>query len=193
MYTHAYQSYVWNVLASERLQHYSSTDVVLGDLVLPHEALEDVVNDDDTIKVEDVSGESNKKRKLASKTRVDVIVITEANRSMYTIYDVVLPLPGYDITLPQNALQERYRTLLATDGIDFSSLSRATNSEYHLPGSYRPLLRKPLHVSHQIKQYDDATLNLVESDVDHLCGTNAQVSIPNGKYRALCLEFQLST
>jgi tRNA pseudouridine13 synthase len=118
-------------------------------------------------------------------------VITEANIHKYSIFDVVLPLPGYDIKLPENALTERFEEICKADGVDFFALSRATNSEYHLPGSYRHLLRKPIDVVHEIKRYDDPTVELIETDVDRLVNKTSQPSIPGAKHRALCLEFQL--
>ncbi|KAJ0407619.1 hypothetical protein P43SY_010160 [Pythium insidiosum] len=199
MYTHSFQSYVWNMVASDRLDRYSTTEPVVGDLVLPVDASEDVpLVEDATPELDDVAKEdepipedSSKKRKTLPKERPDVIVVTEENRSAFTIYDVVLPLPGYDIKLPENDLKDRYEEILQRDGVDFSALSRATNSEYHLPGSYRHLIRRPIDVVHEIKRYNDPTIPLVETDIDALQCRKAAASVPDGQYRALCLEFQL--
>lgn len=111
--------------------------------------------------------------------------------SQYSIYDVVLPLPGYSIMYPENALKQRYEEIMKADGVDFQALERATNSEYHLPGSYRHVLRKPVDVKHELKRFNDPTVPLLETDVDRLAGRAAQASIPDAKSRALCLEFQL--
>lgn len=43
MYIHAYQSYVWNAIVSERLRMYGSDRPVVGDLVFE--------NDDDIAKI----------------------------------------------------------------------------------------------------------------------------------------------
>jgi len=39
MYVHAYQSYIWNLVASQRIK-LSSTDVLVGDLVYVHNTAE---------------------------------------------------------------------------------------------------------------------------------------------------------
>ncbi|KUF99757.1 Multicopper oxidase mco [Phytophthora nicotianae] len=127
----------------------------------------------------------------ASRSEANVTVVTGENVSQYSIYDVVLPLPGYSVKYPENALKQRYEEIMKADGVDFQALERATNSEYHLPGSYRHVLRKPINVEHELKRYNDPTVPLLETDVDRLEGRSAQPSIPDGKCRALCLEFQL--
>lgn len=197
MYTHSYQSYVWNVIASERLDQFSSEHPVLGDLVIPQGAVaEEVVDAEGVVADVDIEAHTNeaapaKKRKLSPPVKPEVILITAGNVDKYSIYDVVLPLPGYDITYPENPLKERYDEIMKNDGVDFFSLNRATNSEYHLPGSYRHVLKKPIDVVHEIKRYNDPTVELLETDVDHLTGKNPQASIENAKSRALCLAFQL--
>lgn len=35
----------------------------------------------------------------------------------YTITDVVLPMPGYDITYPDNAVKDLYKTILEEFGL----------------------------------------------------------------------------
>ncbi len=69
MYVHAYQSYVWNVIASERVRAYGLKTMV-GDLVYDKQK--------------------------------NVVVLNDANIISYTIEDVILPLPGYSITYPNN-------------------------------------------------------------------------------------------
>ncbi|OWZ15970.1 TRNA pseudouridine synthase [Phytophthora megakarya] len=198
MYTHSYQSYVWNTVASERLTQFSRDVPVVGDLVIPHDKLTEEHVDDSgdggEDGKEDESGPPIKKPRTsaeASRHETNIIVVTTDNMSQYSIYDVVLPLPGYSIKYPENALKQRYEEIMKTDGVDFLALERATNSEYHLPGSYRHVLRKPVKVEHELKRFHDHTVPLLETDVDRLAGRFAQASIPYGKARALCLEFQL--
>ncbi|TMW60275.1 hypothetical protein Poli38472_000317 [Pythium oligandrum] len=200
MYTHSYQSYVWNTVVSERLTLLSTDKPVVGDLVIPQGVLD--VDGDAAVDAEDAAAvvedeeetsQPTKKRKMtvAAKSAAAIVVVTADNMDQYSIYDVVLPLPGYDIKYPENALRARYEEILAADGVDFSTLSRAANSEYHLPGSYRHILKKPIDVAHEIKRYEDPTLPLVSTDVDALVGNSTPVSVPEGSHRALCLEFQL--
>ena len=40
MYTHAYQSYVWNTVVSERIRRFGSTSPMVGDLVFAGDASE---------------------------------------------------------------------------------------------------------------------------------------------------------
>ncbi|TDH69450.1 hypothetical protein CCR75_004393 [Bremia lactucae] len=195
MYTHAYQSYVWNKVASERLKHLSREVPVVGDLVIPHEIITiDVVEETIVETNDEESGRMTKKPRgntALTRGEENVILVTPENVSQYTIYDVVLPLPGYSVTYPTNAMKELYEEILKADGIDFYTLERVTNSEYHLPGSYRHVLRKPQDVAYKVKRFNDSTLPLLETDVDHLLNRPVKVSIPDGKFRALCLEFQL--
>ncbi|CAH0473707.1 unnamed protein product [Peronospora belbahrii] len=199
MYTHSYQSYVWNSVASERLTRFSRDAPVVGDLVIPHDKMmeEYVVDSESSGGVDEKEDEDclpNKKARTSSgATRHDASasVVTTENLSQYSIYDVVLPLPGYSIMYPDNALRQQYDEILQVDAVDFQTLERATNSEYHLPGSYRHVVRKPMDVKHEIKRFNDPVMPLLATDVDHLIGGATHASIPDGKHRALCLEFQL--
>ncbi|KAK1936730.1 Multisubstrate pseudouridine synthase 7 [Phytophthora citrophthora] len=194
MYTHSYQSYVWNTVASERLTLFSRDAPVVGDLVIPLDAMTEEFVDENEDADEKEDAPATKKPRTsaeASRSGTNVTVVTAENLTQYNIYDVVLPLPGYSITYPENALKQRYEEIMKADGVDFQALERATNSEYHLPGSYRHVLKKPLDVEHALKRFNDPTVPLLETDVDRLAGRPAQASISDGKFRALCLEFQL--
>lgn len=211
MYTHAYQSFVWNMVASDRVSKFARNAPVVGDLVIPHDATAaalldgDFVGDDDAASTGDATSAPADERPATTSTErpskkpkretaaLEPVVVTADNIAQYSIYDVVLPLPGYDVAYPANELCARYDELLRADNVDFGAIERATNSEYHLPGSYRHVLKKPLRVSHEIKRYDDPTIPLLATDVDVLEGTSVQASIPDAKFRALCLEFELST
>ena len=61
MYIHAYQSYVWNAVVSERIRIYGSDHPVVGDLVFESNAIgeevadEVVVDDDDMLLLENAA------------------------------------------------------------------------------------------------------------------------------------------
>jgi len=139
MYIHAYQSYVWNAIVSERIRIYGSDRPVVGDLVFEKEE-EDAKNFDieETLTmVEDTNGagesmtlvettviqslcvaetSSRKSRKPYEAPRVRTL--TEVDLDKYTIFDVIMPLPGTDVAYPEGSLGEKYRQFLCADGLD---------------------------------------------------------------------------
>jgi tRNA pseudouridine13 synthase len=77
MYIHAYQSYVWNMAASERIRiGGKSLKPICGDLVY----------------------DKTKEGKFS----YNIIKLDSKNIDSYSIEDVVLPLPGHNILYPNN-------------------------------------------------------------------------------------------
>lgn len=79
MYLHAYQSYVWNEAASERIKIFGLKPCV-GDLVI----------------------KKGNNRGVVKSEEKEAIILNENNLNEYDIYDVVLPLPGHDVKYPNN-------------------------------------------------------------------------------------------
>lgn len=145
MYVHAYQSYVWNSVVSKRYELFGS-EVQVGDLVLDDNKDKVAAEENDDFK-EDVY-ESNIIRARA---------LTEEDISSgeYTIFDVVLPTPGFDIVYPSNEqLKQVYVDVMANDGLDPFKMSRRVR-EFSLPGSYRKIMGKPENLSYEIVKYND--------------------------------------
>ena len=53
-----------------------------------------------------------------------VKVLTEADLDAHTIFDVIMPLPGRDVSFPGSTLGERYKEFLRADGLDPSNFER---------------------------------------------------------------------
>ncbi len=97
MYVHSWQSYVWNKVVSWRLQVHGHTPIP-GDLVY-------------------------RERTSSSHTsKAEVDVITRERLSEYTIHDVLLPLPGFDVKWPENEAKEEMLKLLSEDGVTLELL-----------------------------------------------------------------------
>jgi len=60
----------------------------------------------------------NPKRNWQTSSSVEVKILKEADLANYTLADVIVPLPGYDITYPEGALFERYQAIMQEDGLD---------------------------------------------------------------------------
>lgn len=69
--------------------------------------------------VPEVSNDKSKKH-LTVKTKT----LTEAELSEYTIFDIIMPLPGFDVAYPGGELGERYRTFMKVDGLDPDDMRR---------------------------------------------------------------------
>ena len=50
--------------------------------------------------------------------------LTEEDIDKYSIFDVIMPLPGIDVAYPGGSLGERYREFLRLDGLDPENFHR---------------------------------------------------------------------
>jgi tRNA pseudouridine13 synthase len=71
-------------------------------------------------------GESSSGHKTSKKPwqAPRVKVLTEEDVDKYSIFDVVMPLPGNDVAFPRGALGEKYREYLLRDGLDPDNFQR---------------------------------------------------------------------
>ncbi|KAJ2558353.1 multisubstrate pseudouridine synthase 7 [Coemansia sp. RSA 1933] len=179
MYVHAYQSYVWNSAVSERIRLFGVDKAVPGDLVIKAQGLS-TADDDSQDAATTTGGEGG---------RVVPTLVTSANAADYTIYDVVLPLPGWDIRYPEHATRKVYDDRLAADGL--ASFDAHPLKEYRLAGAYRHMIIRPREFTHEWMRYNDDSLPLARSDSDAIEGKHDPESIEFGQHVALKLSFDL--
>ena len=181
MYVHAYQSLVWNIAASERWKRFGA-EVLEGDLVLVGEhKSKQVPAEKDSATSADADGEpiitpAESDPAGTSEdpfTRARALTKQEAESGAYSIFDIVLPTPGYDILYPSNAIKTVYEEIMASDrggNLDPHDMRRKWK-DVSLSGSYRKMLARPSQeVSFEIKNYDDknADQQFVETDLEKL-------------------------
>ncbi|PPQ77416.1 hypothetical protein CVT25_010998 [Psilocybe cyanescens] len=196
MYIHAYQSYVWNAIVSERIRTYGSDRPIVGDLVF------DTPKDKETmdVDVEDASSVANETEEPAESPQRNrrpyeaprIKTLTEEDLDKYTIFDVVMPLPGTDVAYPGGKLGERYREFLRMDGLDPDDFSRK-QKDYTLNGSYRKMLHLPKELSWSVLRYTDPDVSLAQSDEDKLLGFDPPAIVEDGKFMALQINLTLGT
>ena len=117
-WVNAYQSFVWNMAATERIRMYPSDRVVVGDLV-----------------------ESS----FDASTEGPILVASEEMACRFSIQNVVLPLPGYMTKYPSNKAGNVYERVLTMDKIKFVKDAPLDGTA---KGSYRPLIVKPNNLEH---------------------------------------------
>uniref|UniRef100_A0A452UWA3 Pseudouridylate synthase 7 homolog n=1 Tax=Ursus maritimus TaxID=29073 RepID=A0A452UWA3_URSMA len=116
--------------------------------------------------------------------------IDEEDVNNYSIHDVVMPLPGFDVTYPKHKISEAYREMLTADNLDIDNM-RHKIRDYSLSGAYRKIIIRPQNVSWEVVAYDDPKIPLFNTDVDNLEGKPPPVFASEGKYRALKMDFSL--
>ena len=68
----------------------------------------------------DIENETLKKKPFKAPR---VRVLTEDDLPLYSIYDVIMPLPGSDVAYPGGELGEKYRRYMRADGLDPDNLT----------------------------------------------------------------------
>ncbi|CAD0095936.1 unnamed protein product [Aureobasidium vineae] len=178
MYVHAYQSLVWNTVAGRRYQLYGNK-VVAGDLVLVHEHKDkeayNAHQDEETI---DDCGEiivrpaaHDTATSLEDKfERARALTPEEASSGKYTIFDLVLPLPGFDVMYPSNELGAYYTEYMGSEqgGKLNPRDMRRKWRDVSLSGSYRKLMAKPQGLAWEVKSYFQDEEQLIQTDLDKL-------------------------
>ncbi|KAG0210613.1 multisubstrate pseudouridine synthase 7 [Mortierella sp. GBA30] len=188
MYVHAYQSFVWNHMVTERVRLYGTEKPVVGDLVAV---------DKSVLEVSDEAADEGSSKGSGANTptqgdHVRAKVLTAEDVDRYTIYDVILPLPGFDVIYPTHEVGEKYKDLMTKDGLNPLDMRRGTK-EYSLSGSYRTILSKPENVEWEIVRYDEANIPLTLTDFDRMEGKTKAEIVKDGKYLALILNLTLKS
>eukprot|EP00741_Cyanophora_paradoxa_P016863 tig00020943_g16287.t1 len=191
MYVHAYQSLIWNHMASLRVQMCPG-GALEGDLVFadaraeaPTPAEEDAVAADAeeaeaaaAVAGAEEGGEGDGAagagRAGGGRRAVRALSAEEAASGRYGLSDVLLPLPGFDVQYPSHALKDRYREAMAADGIDIDGLN-LKQKEYALPGGYRPLVVKPRDFRWRIARYAAVEEPLLRTDLDVVESRNQHI------------------
>ncbi|CDK25679.1 unnamed protein product [Kuraishia capsulata CBS 1993] len=197
MYGHAYQSYVWNIAASKRIRLFG-LKVVAGDLVLDEEApkLSPKVGENDEEFQEDIRKDMFIRARYLSQADVD--------SGKYTIYDVVLPTPGFDIKYPETPeMMQVYKDVMAADGLDPENMTSRIR-EFSLAGSYRKVMGRALNLEYFVRKYNDPNEPLVRTDLEilrlkqeaELEGKTGEISqildgVPDGASTAVIIKMQL--
>jgi tRNA pseudouridine13 synthase len=195
MYGHAYQSYVWNCVASRRME-LLGLEVVAGDLVIDDTEQSKVEKNKDSVDEDDFE-EDVRTDKFQ---RARAVTQEEVEQKKFSIYDIVLPTPGFDINYPSNEdLFNTYKTIMKEDGMDPSEMYRKVR-EFSFAGSYRNLIAKPKNLEYHIRHYNEPTQQLVYTDLDLLKMKKAGESpvdqiLPEvgGERIAVILKLQLDT
>lgn len=165
MYIHAYQSLVWNFVASKRWELFGSK-VVKGDLVLGIEESTEAEKmdtdevDEETIHLTNVD---------EVRQRAHILTIEEAESGRYSISDVVLPTPGHDVVYPDNEISAFYTEFMGKEengGLDPYGMHRR-QKEFSLSGSYRKLIGSFIGTpSGFVQSYTHDNDQLVPTDLD---------------------------
>jgi len=198
-YLHAFQSYVWNTMVSKRIATYGLNPII-GDLVFPHETSVEVPLDEEgeeaaeptTDNLTEKNNEESTGTDSGAKPKKHPIVLDATNLSHYTINDVVLPLPGFEIIYPANEVAQWYTEILESEGMADLGFKQSVKT-YNLGGTYRRILCKPTDMQWRFVRYDDPTLSLVRSDADRLFNAQPHEGVKDGAYVALIVEMTLPT
>ena len=174
MYVHAYQSLVWNMVASERWARYGDK-VIEGDLVIvdtqgAKQALKDDLDENGEIVVHP-AGDDFAVTHDDLYERARALSAEEAESGKYTIFDIVLPTPGYDMEYPRNDIGDFYKEFMSSERggrLDPADMRR-NQKDFSLSGNYRKLMAKVgKDLSFEVKVYHDEKEQLVETDLEKL-------------------------
>lgn len=147
MYGHAVQSYLWNIMASERIRASCPDDpsrmhAIKGDLILV---------------------DPDEKQEVNFETEVRAVTEEEERTQSISIFRVLIPVLGSEVSLPEGiAYGEVAKAVLEEQKVD---LKNRLSSDYGMKGTYRSLLAQPKDVEVHIASYSNPTDTLIPSAV----------------------------
>ncbi|GET88144.1 hypothetical protein, conserved [Leishmania tarentolae] len=103
-------SFVWNDIVNQRFQRYGTFTLLPGDLVKSGGVTAAALHDS--------RGDAAMASPLVYASRGEI------ERGVFSVWDLVLPLPGADIRLPQNHTEDLYVVALQRYGLPFDPESR---------------------------------------------------------------------
>lgn len=172
LYVHAYQSVLWNNVVSRRLREFGS-ELLDGDLVRVRGA-KHRESESESEAAEKQQDEEEPECEERNKVEFEVIK-KGVNDASYSIFDVLIPLVGFEVTMPNNVIRDWYVQMLVDDGLvsdsqpqeAFAAL-RSNVRDFSLPGAYRHMCVRPADVEFEWTQFRLSTDQLSDADWDLL-------------------------
>lgn len=175
MYVHAYQSHVWNTMAGRRWELYGN-QVAEGDLVIVGEKDDDMAPakddvDEDGEPIFHPAADDSGPTAEDAFTRARHLTDAEAKSGKFDIFDIVLPLPGFDVSYPANAVGKFYEEFMASEaggGLDPHKMRRGWK-DISLSGGYRKIMARPKsNLEYEVKSYANDDEQMVKTDLERL-------------------------
>ncbi|XP_055606686.1 pseudouridylate synthase 7 homolog [Uranotaenia lowii] len=196
LYLHSYQSFIWNQMVSRRIKAFGYK-LIPGDLVMVDKSVkteETCIEDVELEKCDDQETEPNPQQEDKTesyyKKMVRPLTETDIESGEYSMFDLVMPLPGHDITYPSNVVAHWYEEALAEDNLSSEKFKWSSRKDA-VTGAYRKVIVKPSQLSWKIVNYSKHDDPLILSDLEKL----QKVAEPNYEgdtpYKALMLNFIL--
>lgn len=179
IYIHAYQSYVWNKVVSDRIEKYGSA-VLKGDLVSA-----------DADAPSEVDDEGEKASEDASKY-MEVKVVEDPTQ--YTIDQVVMPLIGKSIQLPEHPdLKAMYHSYLEKDEITLEMFKSKSMEGGCAHGAYRHIISRGTDIEYDTVEFCDKDEDLLNP---YYLTDKTELELPkletsSDKFRAIRIKFSL--
>lgn len=149
MYVHAVQSFMWNMMASIRIQHSKRDHAVAGDLILAEK--------------------HDRSLQLSHTTSVRPVTVEEEEAKSVPLENVLLPVVGSKVPLPTSPAGAAGQAVLDKEKLDLQNLP----TEIRLAGTYRWLIARPTEVSHSIVRYRSREERLLPSTVSDVLKSSA--------------------
>jgi tRNA pseudouridine13 synthase len=153
MFIHALQSYLWNHVASFRIEKLGQ-EVIVGDLVLVDE--------------------NNNEEGIPA---VKVVTAADVAAGTYTIEDIVLPLIGAGTRDPENECGKVYDEYLEKQGLTRKMLDQLKDRDFNCAGDYRKVLCRPSDVDFTIMEYKDTLAPLMQTDLMKINGIDLDLGM----------------
>ncbi|KAH6661097.1 pseudouridine synthase [Truncatella angustata] len=172
MYIHAYQSLVWNFVASKRWELFGAS-VVEGDLV--YDEADGATKTGTTGQNADDDDEENIHLTVMDSTRegskqpVRALTTEDIASGRYSINDVVLSIPGTNVVYPDNKIGEFYKEFMGKEengALDPYNMQRSQKA-FSLTGDYRKFMGSFVGTpSGSVRSYTHDNDQLIPTDMD---------------------------
>lgn len=101
---------------------------------------------------------------------VKAVTAEDIRSGIYTIEDVVLPMPGSRVIFPENDIADVFHDLAKKDAISLTESVHNVKefSITSVTGNYRRVFQKPMDFEWEILKYVDGNVPLVDTDLDKI-------------------------
>ncbi|XP_063696608.1 uncharacterized protein LOC134827747 [Culicoides brevitarsis] len=170
-YTDAFLNVIWNQTVNKLIEKRGgSLKLAAGDLVFVDKAAENFILHECS-PTSSVLRDTVKEGQKSYAEYVKVLTEDDVKSGKYSVFDLLVPVLGFDVKYPENEVSTIIDELLNKNDISSKDwFQKAHSNTIHgvpvtFRGTYRKVLQKPVNVSFKIEKYTDEKLPLFLQDI----------------------------